>query len=287
MGLLEKIENFINRILLLFGEKIFNFILKITPPKIRMFISHLIALKLRFTVFIKSIPQLIKEKLPFLLAYLKKRASDFDIKGKISRTQQIAIERYKTTQGQSKISSMKKLFLSPFLILGEWLNGLTTAQSILLLSLTVSSILGAINIISSGHRLLESQHQGSRAPASVELEVSYDRPNYYKKETRHVTITNLRLPVYYANINEIKSVDIDFTATLSNRMSRIQVDKLELQFRDHLVLNLEPMMASFPLEEEGKEILRQKLLSEMNDFMESREIEGKVLDVKIVYVLGN
>jgi hypothetical protein len=53
------------------------------------------------------------------------------------------------------------------------------------------------------------------------------------------------------------------------------------------VLNLEPMMASFPLEEEGKEILRQKLLSEMNDFMESREIEGKVLDVKIVYVLGN
>jgi flagellar basal body-associated protein FliL len=70
-------------------------------------------------------------------------------------------------------------------------------------------------------------------------------------------------------------------------MSRIQVDKLELQFRDHLVLNLEPMMASFPLEEEGKEILRQKLLSEMNDFMESREIEGKVLDVKIVYVLGN
>lgn len=287
MGLLEKIENFINRILLLLGEKIFNFVLKITPPKIKMFISNLMALKLRFTTFIKSTPQLLKEKLPLLLAYLKKKASDFDIKGKISRTHQMALERYKTTQGQSKISALKKLFLSPFLILGEWLNGLTTAQSILLLSFTVSSILGAINIISSGHRLLESQNHGSRAPASVELEVSYDRPDYYKKETRHVTITNLRLPVYYANINEIKSVDVDFTATLSNRMSRLQVDKLELQFRDHLVLNLEPMMASFPLEEEGKEILRQKLLSEMNDFMESREIEGKVLDVKIVYVLGN
>jgi hypothetical protein len=70
-------------------------------------------------------------------------------------------------------------------------------------------------------------------------------------------------------------------------MSRMQVDKLELQFRDHLVLNLEPMVAAFPLEEEGKEILRQKLLSEMNEFMVSRDIEGQVLDVKIVYVLAN
>jgi len=287
MGLIGKLENFINKFLLLMGERLLLFILKITPVKIKIFVGKLHSLFLGVREFIKKIPLLIKENIPVLIDYLKKKASDFDIKGKISRTHQLALEKYKKTQGEGKISALKKIVMAPFLILGEWLHGLTTAQSILLLTFSVSSILGAINVIFSGHRLLDSRNQGSRAPASVEVEVSYDRPVYYKKETRHVTITNLRLPVYYANLNEIKSIDIDFTATLSNRMSRMQVDKLELQFRDHLVLNLEPMVAAFPLEEEGKEILRQKLLSEMNEFMVSRDIEGQVLDVKIVYVLAN
>jgi hypothetical protein len=287
MGLLEKIENFINRILLLLGERIAQFISKITPLKLKQIIASIQFIFSKISIYIKNIPSLIKQKIPLILAFLKKKAIALDIKGKIEKTHQLALEKYKTAKGQSKVSAFKKIFLAPFLIIGEWLNGLTTAQSVLLLTFSVSSILGAINVIFSGHRLLESRHGGARAPASVELEVSYDRPEYYKKQNRHVTITNVRLPVYYANLNEVKSIDIDFTATLSNRMSRMQVDKLELQFRDHLVLNLEPMVATFPLEEEGKEILRQKLLSEMNEFMKSREIEGEVLDIKIVYVLAN
>jgi flagellar basal body-associated protein FliL len=88
-------------------------------------------------------------------------------------------------------------------------------------------------------------------------------------------------------LNEIRSIDIDFSATMSSRMSRMKLAKMEFELRDHLILNVEPMVASFPLEEEGKEILRKKLTLEINDFMIANKIEGEVQEIKLIYILGN
>jgi hypothetical protein len=67
----------------------------------------------------------------------------------------------------------------------------------------------------------------------------------------------------------------------------MQLEKLEFQLRDHLILNIEPMISSFPLEEEGKGILREKLIMEINDFMKAQGLEGQVKDLKITYILAN
>ena len=74
---------------------------------------------------------------------------------------------------------------------------------------------------------------------------------------------------------------------MSNRLSRMKLEKLEFQLRDHLVLNIEPMIAAFPLEDEGKEIIREKLTMEIHDFMKTHNIEGEVKDLKLVYILAN
>jgi flagellar basal body-associated protein FliL len=74
---------------------------------------------------------------------------------------------------------------------------------------------------------------------------------------------------------------------MSSRMSRMKLGMKEIELRDHLILNVEPMIASFPLEDEGKEILRKKLTLEINDFMIAHQIEGEVEDIKLIYILAN
>ena len=287
MSFLEKIENAINNLLFLMGNAFLRILIRVTPQKIQRFFLFLKECKSNLIQWFKNFPNLAKEKAPVILAYLKKQMIALNIKGKLQNCYQSALSKYNEGKGEKKINRIKKIVFAPLLVIGHWLNGLTTAQSVMLLGLTTTSILAAINMIFSGQRLLENHYAADRAPASVEAQISYDRPDYYKRQTRHVTITSVRLPVFFPNVNELRTVDVDFTATLSNRMSRMQVDKLELQLRDHLVLNIEPMVASFPLEEEGKEILRQKLLKEVTEFMKLREIEGEIEDLKITYVLAN
>lgn len=285
MEFLSKIENAINYLLIKLGELFVKLIHKITPPKVK----HIFKKIKDFITFLilnfKRLPDLSKAFAINLITKIKSELLSFDYKGKFNETYNIALQEYKkrVPQGGNKI---KEIFMMPFLMMSEWLRGLTVAQSLLLLTLTSGSILSVINIVSTGERMIE-KHFASRAPASEESEIKYARPDYYKQETRHYTLTNLRLPVYVANINELRSVDIDFTATISNRQARMFLEKWEFQLRDHLILHVEPSVASFPLEEEGKAIIRRKLLLEMNAFMQDHKVNGEVEDLKLTYILAN
>jgi hypothetical protein len=46
-------------------------------------------------------------------------------------------------------------------------------------------------------------------------------------------------------------------------------------------------VAAFPLEEEGKDIIRKRLIQELNDFLKTYEIDGSVSEIRITYVLAN
>lgn len=287
MGFLEKIEQLMNRMLILFGDFIFRMLLKITPLKIQRFLKKL---RLQYHLMIhwfKKLPSRIIKNAPILINKIKATLVAYDIKGKLQQTYQNALASQQASKAAGKASKVKTILGAPFLIFGEWLKGLTSFQATTLMVFTAGSLLAAINIGFSGHRILSQQNHADRVPASAEEEVIYERPNYYKKEARHLELNNVRLPVFFPNLNELSAVDVDFIATLSNRQSRMQLYRLEFQLRDHLILNVEPMVASFPIVEEGKEILRQKLLSELNDFLKSHNIEGYVQELKITYVLAN
>jgi flagellar basal body-associated protein FliL len=286
MGLLEKLENAVNRLLLLIGELILRGLKKLVPPKVQALWTRALQWLERVWIWIKNSPQAIKAALPGLIGGIKSSLMAYDYKAKLIETCQAAMDQYVKSQPGAKLSGFKKVLMAPFLIIGQWISGLTGPQTLVLMGFTAASFLSAITMFSSGQRLLSEVDQG-RTPASMEEDISYDRPDYYKKQTRHLDLTNIRLPVYFANVNEVKSVDIDFSATLSNRSTRMRLEELEFQLRDHLILNIEPMVAVFPLEEEGKVILRDKLIIEINDFMKANELEGEVKDLKIIYILAN
>lgn len=282
MNFLVKIENAINFLLNKLGELIY----KAIPAPVKAVFAKISAAMLWLSQNIKNLPNIIKTFLISFIGKTKSSALGFNYKAALLDTYKKAMAQYKERSPESA-GKIGTVLLTPFLMIGQWLKGLSAAQSMLLLSFSCASILAVIGIGFSGHKLMNTHGEEGRTPASVPEEVAYERPDYYKKQTKHLDVTNLRLPVYVAQVNEIRSVDIDFTATMTNRNARMFLEKHEFQLRDHLILQLEPSVASFPLEEEGKEIIRRKLLNEVNDFLKQNEIEGEVSELKITYVLAN
>ena len=282
MGLIEKIENLINMLLIKLSELMYKFV----PAPIKRVIEKIQSWFAFLGVQFKLLPSYAKTFILFLIGKVKSTLATVDFKAIFVDSYKKALAQYKE-KSSGKTNKFKTIFMAPVLVVGQWLQGLTASQSMLLLAFTSASFLAAIGIGFSGNRLASHHLESNRAPASVKEEVSYDRPSYYKKQTKHFEINNLRLPVYVAQVNEIRSVDIDFTATTSNRNARMFLEKKEFQLRDHLILQIEPSVASFPLEEEGKEIIRRKLLVEINDFLKLHNVEGEITELKITYVLAN
>jgi len=281
MKLLEKLENFVNNLLIRLGELTLNSI----PAPLKAFWKKIEGCFIWLAANFKQLPAMAKKFLILFIGNIKNTAVSFNYKKALLDTYDKAMSQAKeSSPGLGKIGT---LILTPFLMMGQWLKGLSAVQSVLLICFTMASVLAVIGIGFSGHKLAKNHLETSRAPASDGTDVQYERPEYYKKQTKHFELTNLRLPVYVPKVNEIQSVDIDFTATMTNRNSRVFLEKHEFHLRDHLILEMEPSIASFPLEEEGKEIIRRKILSEINYFLKQSNVDGEVLELKITYVLAN
>lgn len=269
MNFISKIEDIINSFL----NKLIASFLKLIPSGIRNLFAT-----------IPKIPHKTKDGIFKFISYLK-------IKAKESHQELMSMNAEKRSNA---FRSVKAFLLTPLYMMGHWLDGLSTGQSILLLTFTSASLLSMISIGFSGKKIIyhdeeEMISEQMRLPASEakEEEITFDRPEYYKKQERHFGISNLKLPLYEGGIESIRTVDIDFNATLSNRNSRLFLEKNEFPLRDHLVLTIEPSLSDFPLEEEGKEIIRGKITREINAFLAKNDIEGEVVELKLTYILAN
>lgn len=280
MDLLSKIETLLNALLLKFGAVLYGLI---PTPLLRAYDWIMVQWQR-----VINLPQLISHKARVLYALIRNNMFSFDYKSMLLQTFHASLARYKKSQPGKQLSQAKLILLAPFLMLSGWLQGLSAGQSLLLLGFTSASFLSGVNMIFSCHRIMTASDENSRTPASVEsVQSAYDRPGYYKKQNRHLEFIAIRLPIHLPKVNELRSVDVDFNLTLSTRHARELLSKKEFQLRDHLVLNIEPSIASFSLEEEGKEIMRVKLTQEVEAFMKEHQIPGTIQELKITYILAN
>lgn len=276
MGLIEKLETFLNDLLFKLGA----LLSRLTPRGIKKLFQKIFLGYVWLQTLLKKLPELLWENFQRLLKKALAGAKTIDLGKKWATFVQ------DLKPADQKESGSKTFFLFPFRIFGKWLHGLSALQATLLLTFTAGSIFASLGIFLSGTKIADFYSEAGRFPASEES-LAYDRPLYYKKERRHASFSNLRLPVYFAQINEVKTVDVDFTVTMSNRNTRIFIEKHDFQLRDHLILQIEPSVAAFPLEEEGKEIIKKKLQQEINDFLRHHEIEGSAEEVNLTYILAN
>jgi len=143
---------------------------------------------------------------------------------------------------------------------------------------------GTFNIYDSTNKIY-MQEFSTRTPASVQEYV--DKPEYEKYEKRTVKVFNVKVPIFQESISSIRSVTIDFSVRTDTRFAKQYLEEFEYKLKDYFFLTVEPVISDFPLQEEGKSILKDKILRELNNFLKHHKIEGKVVEVKLIYIIAS
>lgn len=283
MGFLEKIETLINHYL----SKLFEFCFKILSMMVPGFVK-------RFFHKIGSIKHHILEKISHLrtkshdvsVYSVAARVKKFPLKEKISEIKAAIHQKIQEKNDAGVANKAIVLITLPMTSLFKWMSHLSPVALIVLCSFTLGSLVSSVVIFNTGKKLSLHNTEAHRAPASVEEE-KFVRPDYYKKQTRDFQINAVKIPIYYSDINEYRSVMVDLSIILSNRNSKNYLSENEQILRDHFIMHIEPTIASFNLESEGKEIIRHMIENETSVFLKEHQIEGEAQEVKIIYIMAH
>lgn len=258
-----------------------RFCCNLTPAPIKKFHSFVINKISQCLLALKHSPQYFAKKSKQIIGYFKATLSEVDLKNTIG-----------SYEDKFKHLSHKKFTLFFFKhgaiflhLVKRPFRGLSSEQTIMLTAFSMASLIAGLAIYSQVQQI-SSANKTARTPASIEA-LDFDRPGYYKEEFRHVQISGVRIPVYYPEVNELQTVTIDFNVTLNNRIGRIFIERREFPLRDHLISSLEPVLAKHSLDLEGKTILKEKMIIEIQNFLDMHQIESEVSDLAIIYILAN
>jgi hypothetical protein len=139
MGLIEKLETLINALLIKLGELIW----KLVPVPVKNFFERVQLWRERLFAFIKRLPSLTITFVKNMIVNAKSLASTVDFKAIFSDSYKKAMAQYKE-KSTGSMGAMKKLVLMPFLVVAQWVQGLSPAQALLLLGFSGASILSFI-----------------------------------------------------------------------------------------------------------------------------------------------
>jgi len=275
MNFLFKIEDLLNNALLWLGHKIMLLWNKICPSWVKQKWLSLQATLARW----KSIPNELKNKLSSPRTLIK-----VDYMGVFATALDAGTKAFKKYQQYSPVKAVVAALSAPFVYLYQWATGLKPAHFVVLFVFTTASVFSLMGIVVQSQKMLATE-QASRAPASAEE--SYGRPAYHKLNERELSFNNVKIPVYVTGINELRALIIDFSVITSNRATKKWLEKNEFQMRDHLIQTLEPVLPSFPMTDEGRTMVSDKLKSELNAFLALHEVEGEIKEARLVYILAH
>ena len=80
---------------------------------------------------------------------------------------------------------------------------------------------------------------------------------------------------------------MDFTVQLSSRYSKQVLEGLHHELNDHINTNTAPIVKYFPLTDEGKGIIKDKLVDSLQMLLDKKEINAKVKDIFIISILSS
>lgn len=253
----------------------------LTPPGIKKLFFYT---KLKFKhakTWLMICPWLFLKKINHIKKSLINTVREIDVKDTLHTIE----DKKNVFVSMTPVIIKRYLFICAHLIKKPF-KDFTPHQNIALILCSLAS-LGAVALIYVHSQRIYLEHtKPLRAPASAEV-LEFDRPEYYKKELRRVPFYGLKVPLYFPEVNQLQSVSIDFAVTFSNRTGKFQIEKREFQVRDHLINSLEPVLAEYALDEEGKGIIKEKIAEEIQNFMNQYQIPSKVEEVTIVYILAN
>jgi hypothetical protein len=118
-------------------------------------------------------------------------------------------------------------------------------------------------------------------------QVFSSRPVYYRQTERMLSIEEINLQLFLEDTHRNRQVWVDFSVLASNRNVILYLKDHNVELKDHLTTNVEPVIPQLPIEAEGRQIIKEKLRFEINKFLEDNHIEGKILEIYIDYLLAS
>lgn len=288
---LTAIENFVNNLLV----KLFSGLLKclgfLVPSKLKsLFVNFKLALKNKKTKIIHNIKlkyQQLKTNImtakmnifmnidKFIKYSHQKEFNKIFFEWKKKQAATPPKEYYKIfiKRVSARVRSFRTFFFSFF-------NSQTTIRAV-----SVSLILaGGFNVYLSYNEIYQTENP-SRSPASVQ---EYDyRPDYKSFQSRTLQIMNVKVPIEVESVREISSITIDFTIRTTTRFSKLFLENYEYKLKDYFFSTVEPVVSHFPLETEGKDVLKEKITEEVNNFLRENAVEGQVEQIEIVFMVAS
>jgi len=278
----EKIENLLNSLV----EKIFMLIsLKtkdLTPQKVK---SKVKASK----DLITNRQGLLKEKV--------RKSKDKAVETALSAKKTADVLKVRTAEGiiKAKEADIKNLsfakiavvlaaaFTPAFVKFKAWYIHLKPTQIVSFVGLSTVATLASVNIYVQSNKISEE----SRSPAS-ELVEEVDRataisrrPAYFKSFEKQFKVSNIVLPAYAQKSGPLKKLVIDFTFESSNKYIKEYLWRNPHLVQDVLNSKVEPLSVDFPLKDEGKVIIKEKIRRELNKKLNELKIKG---EIKAIYI---
>ncbi|MBC75591.1 MAG: hypothetical protein CME64_06205 [Halobacteriovoraceae bacterium] len=164
------------------------------------------------------------------------------------------------------------------------LKKLTSTQALIAEAALMMIMLGTYGVYVSSEKIYKKEY-ATRAPASQE-EYLY-RPDYLKYEKRTLKVFNVKVPIFVESLKAVSSVTVDFTVRTDTRFAKTYLQEYEYKLIDHFFMTTQPVISSFPLQHEGKSILKQKIKDELNIFLDKNNVEGDVKEVEIIFIVGS
>lgn len=144
--------------------------------------------------------------------------------------------------------------------------------------------IGFYGVYRSSNQIYQEEFT-SRTPASVQEYARKPKYKMFKKKT--LTIENIKVPIFAENVKQVRSITISFSVRTSTRFAKQYLVYYENQLKDYFFTSVEPVISSFPLETEGKLVLKEKIIYELNNFLAEKKVEGIVEEVSIVFISAN
>lgn len=126
---------------------------------------------------------------------------------------------------------------------------------------------------------------GQRVKSIHIKQVLEGRPKYFLQAEKLTTIKDLNLQLFLEDTKRNRQIWIDFSALSTNRNVTLFLKDHDVEIRDYLNMHVEPLIPQLPIEEEGRQIIKDKIKLEMNNFLKEAGIEGKILEVYVDYLI--
>lgn len=110
----------------------------------------------------------------------------------------------------------------------------------------------------------------------------------YKKFTRRtLKVQNVAIPIIVKDKKDIHSFLTDFYVRTNTVFAKLYLDHNQHKIRDRFYENTYRMPASFPLDNDGKGVIKEKIIFELNRLLKDNRVEGEVLEVSLDAPIAN